>query len=63
MEYAKRITGGAPQAIQVADRWHLLKNLSEVVERALQDLLPAQLKQTPRQRVSGDRPRANFPRF
>jgi transposase len=62
VEYAKGIMGGAPQAVQVADRWHLLKNLSEAVERALQDLLSALLKQTPRQTVSGDRPRANFPR-
>ena len=62
LEYAKGITDGAPQAVQVADRWHLLKNLSEVVERALQDLLPALLKQTPRQMGSSDRPRANFPR-
>ncbi len=62
LEYAKGITGGAPPAVQVADRWHLLKNLSEAVERALQDLLPALLKQTLHQTGSGDRPRANFPR-
>jgi transposase len=27
--YANAASGGAPQAKQVADRWHLLKNLRE----------------------------------
>jgi transposase len=34
--YAQAITESAPEAIQVADRWHLLKNLSEVVFKSLQ---------------------------
>jgi transposase len=29
------ITRGAPQATQIADRWHLLKNLGEALERLL----------------------------
>ena len=33
--YAKGITRGTPQAIQVADRWHLLKHLGDAIERAL----------------------------
>ena len=33
--YANAITAACPQAVQVADRWHLLANLSEVVERYL----------------------------
>jgi len=32
-EYRKGATLGAPEAIQVADRWHLLKNLREALER------------------------------
>ncbi|MCG1043618.1 transposase [Mycetohabitans sp. B8] len=32
---AEGITRGAPQAIQVADRWHLLKHLGDTIERAL----------------------------
>lgn len=34
--YAQAATEGAPQAQQVADRWHLLKNLREAVERVLE---------------------------
>jgi transposase len=34
-EFARGISLGAPQAKQVADRWHLLKNLNEVLERIL----------------------------
>ena len=34
--YAQAATEGASQAEQVADRWHLLKNLREAVERVLE---------------------------
>jgi transposase len=37
-EFARAITEGAPQAMQVADRWHLLKNFREMLERALYHL-------------------------
>jgi transposase len=33
--YAQAAKLGAPQAIQVADRWHLLKNLGEALKRML----------------------------
>ncbi|MEO0565606.1 MAG: ISL3 family transposase, partial [Chloroflexota bacterium] len=36
-EYANGIAAGAPQAKQVADRWHLLKNLTEMTQRVLRD--------------------------
>jgi hypothetical protein len=39
-EYAGGASDGAPQAPQVADRWHLLKNLREAVERMLSRLRP-----------------------
>ncbi len=32
-EYALAITKGAPQAVQVMDRWHVLKNLREAIEK------------------------------
>ena len=34
--YAEGAAKGAPEAVQVADRWHLLKNLGEALERILQ---------------------------
>jgi transposase len=34
-EYARGIAEGAPNAVAVADRWHLLKNLREAVERVV----------------------------
>ncbi|WP_417393330.1 ISL3 family transposase [Gimesia sp.] len=34
-EYAKGAAQGAPQAIQVADRWHLLKNARETLQKVI----------------------------
>lgn len=34
-EYARGAAMGAPQAVQVTDRWHLLQNLREMIERWL----------------------------
>lgn len=35
VDYARGAAEGAPQAVQVADRWHLLKNWREALERLL----------------------------
>lgn len=35
-EYARGIADGAPDALQIADRWHLLKNLREVLQKVLE---------------------------
>ncbi|MCL4489707.1 MAG: ISL3 family transposase [Chloroflexi bacterium] len=42
-DYAQGSTQGAPQARQVADRWHLIGNCREVVQRVL-ERHPAQLR-------------------
>ena len=34
-DYARAATTGAPQAIQVADRWHLMKNLGDALQQVL----------------------------
>src|SRR5262249_23874841 len=34
-EYARGIAAGAPGATQVVDRWHLLRNVREAVERVI----------------------------
>ena len=39
-EYARAATDDAPDAIQVADRWHVLGNLREALERLLDRLRP-----------------------
>ena len=38
-EYASAVSAGAPQAIQVADRFHIAKNLSEAVQQLLARVL------------------------
>ncbi len=57
---------GALGAVQVADRWHLLKNLGEATERALQELYPRLRSQLanggPQVSASDDTLRENFPR-
>ncbi len=45
-EYARGATDGAPDALQVADRWHVLKNHREALERML-NRLHADLAQLP----------------
>jgi transposase len=50
--YARGADSGAPQAIQVADRWHLLRNISDVLRR-LVDRHPRQLAEAWKPAVSG----------
>jgi transposase len=45
-EYTRGATDGAPAALQVADRWHILKNHREALERLL-NRLHADLAQLP----------------
>jgi transposase len=43
-DYIKGATAGAPQALQVADRWHLLRNLSGTLRRVV-DRLSSKIRQ------------------
>ncbi|MGI8586118.1 MAG: ISL3 family transposase [Chloroflexia bacterium] len=45
--YADAIRRGAPQARQIADRWHVLKNLTEALEAFLLNKRPALLAALP----------------
>lgn len=45
-EYACGASAGAPSALQIADRWHLLQNLRQMLERLMSRLSP-RLKQLP----------------
>lgn len=51
--FAQAAKEGAPQAQQVADRWHLLKNLREAVERVEDRFLP-QITTIAQQSASAD---------
>lgn len=69
-EYLRGATEGAPQAQQVLDRWHVLKNLREAVERLCPRLyaslqaLASLPNQTPlrQKRTASERARSEGPR-
>lgn len=53
-EYTQGATTGASQAIQVADRWHLLRNLREALVRVVARY-PAQIRAAAQQTASNSR--------
>lgn len=63
-EYARAITAGAPEAIQVADRFHLLVNLRDALKRTLDRFRP-QLQgiELPRAEIEVTRPRRPEPKI
>ena len=62
LEYKQGIDDDAPQAVQVADRWHLLKNLMEVTERTLLEIYPQLKERMNTQLQSPSGLRDKFPR-
>nr|WP_295680100.1 transposase [uncultured Lachnoclostridium sp.] len=42
--YSSASSNSHPEAIQISDRFHLLKNLSEAVERYMRRLFPSRLE-------------------
>ncbi|HMQ33310.1 MAG TPA: ISL3 family transposase [Chloroflexaceae bacterium] len=56
-EYARGTRDGAPTARQVADRWHLLQNIREALERVLTQLRPQLLRLALPKRSDGPRRR------
>jgi transposase len=59
-EYARGATNGAPAALQVADRWHILKNHREALERML-NRLHADLAHLPHPSIDGSAPTGCLP--
>jgi transposase len=57
-EYIEGITSGLPDAIQVADRFHLLRNLLETLQRML-ERHPVELKKASKQAILADEPEAS----
>lgn len=45
--YASGITEGAPATVQIADRWHLLKNLREALEKLIKRQLRQKRQRSP----------------
>ena len=64
MEYRTAITDSLPDARQVVDRWHLVKNLRDVLERSLSEVVPKlKIRHTAGRISPTDRPlRTRFPR-
>jgi transposase len=59
--YAEGASKGAPQAVQVVDRWHLLKNLVEALERCLlRHRKPLQVAAGQTQTATADRPLPSY---
>jgi transposase len=60
-EYAKAVRRGAPQAQQVVDRFHLVRNLAEVLEKVLAhcraEIRQADSDQLPLQKAAEEAPR------
>jgi len=54
--YAEGAKRGAPDAIQVADRWHLLKNLTDAVYKALQQHQSAIERRLVQSQTEGEAP-------
>lgn len=55
-EYASAATQGAPQALQCADRFHLIKNLREALEGLLAHHLAAERKRQTQVTVDSQAP-------
>lgn len=54
--YALAAAQAAPQAVQVADRWHLLKNLGDAIQRVLEANRPAMKQATDQAAASATQP-------
>lgn len=57
--YAQAAREGAPQAVQIADRWHLLKNLGEMLQRVV-DREYKHLRQAAKDQLKKSAPEAHL---